>query len=1507
MSYMRAAKALLLLIMLGLVMLPTFIFMNIDFGLRPARAQPGIMLEVPGADDIPADGRVFYVQANDVQRFRFLTDDDSELSHGDVDHFPSGMRTVSVMSGRAVDVHVGNDGLANFGLPADSELPASYGITFYSKDDTGTDISEASVIFIIEPRDDALGPSPSVMFDKEIYSPGDVAVVVVSDPHIDCRVLGVPDDITFRIPISFDSDPVFSFPPDAILSRDPFSTNEFRATLNIPLDAPAGTVAAQYTPVRSDSCVYGPESSDAITAAARVTDARLQFDRPTYSLDDLATITLVDSTVPAGAPLQVSIGTHTNPGGSLPIVLDQISENTFSREIRLTSTQPTVLSNAEPEVTATLNIASANVDAAVILTATYDDAGDADPQITAMVLPERRLSFDLPAGSSSYNYNELVTLRLQDAAANLDPLNFETTRVMMCSYNMSEASAPLIGERNIFMAETGRNTGQFVSSYIMSFVNETDDRIISRISGEPNVDRELILEEIRNSTITASDDGETLLIAKFEEGARCELTPQQFTDALHPSVTVNPPVFVDLFGESRGEVSGANLHSTNYPPRVSVSTVNCNQYNYGADLDEDGICDNWETTYGLKLYYPAGGSSYTFGSTCDPCPLYNHKDVFLEIDYFRNSNNSPACTATSTTDNLDWRPADAAINAVEAEFRNSPVTNDDGVNGIELHIYIGEEVNPSNCFKKIHSWGEPGTPDGAIDSYDELKYNYFGTSTERLITDKGKAKFQVFLYGVSMPIQDQDEGSTGVAEIVGNDLVVSLGAAGFGNTPEHMQGTLMHELGHNLGLRHGGFDDGINDYNTNCKPHYPSVMSYIHQTITPYTSPDPLKFAPLLDEADAPNESGSPDRKIPSDDPDENDVLRIWPVSPDTIDIVWGTQNTAGGPVTVRSEVVGDAWWEGDVNWNWANGILDGDADNPVPSGGSITNLGITGCQYTGAVLQTYSSDDWNNLQYDIRHLNPANWGSGFGLPDSIASEMNSSTIRDIRVAGIVTLEEMIPSTELDPIVCEDPTITSDASRYEVGETITINIRDSDANKDPEDPDELQDISITSSSSGFDTVAQETGDNSGNFELEIETSAIDETGKLRVADGDIVHIEYEDFCPADINAESQVFHYEVEIGPPEVLVNTDGGSGNDITASTVSFQGEEEPEEGQVKQEFRNKLLLEPNDTEYEDEEFVVENVSNMSVATLLRNDQLDLAIQKLEVLREYIDGTGGGRVSDDLFNQSEDVRKVLQFFDNNIASLKVAVGLPYVDDDPFFMTSTDLDCGGPDNDCQIYGYSETVTAAVDTFRIDTLNHTMIVDLIGRGDTQLVFQSAEVKEILDIAEYRPISFATNRPYDFEVLDENSQNMTILIKDLVLYPRTIAIEYSPFDFPIPSPNITICGVTAITLFGCDESGSSSGSVGEPLFWNIEITNDLPQAIPCTVVTQVLNPLGQVVSIDVDPCSSQGGGEVQPGELAVATGSWTPDETGEHSVTAFVIDNLDNPRTFYSYGDADIFVR
>jgi hypothetical protein len=73
--------------------------------------------------------------------------------------------------------------------------------------------------------------------------------------------------------------------------------------------------------------------------------------------------------------------------------------------------------------------------------------------------------------------------------------------------------------------------------------------------------------------------------------------------------------------------------------------------------------------------------------------------------------------------------------------------------------------------------------------------------------------------------------SSGLAELVGNDLLVTFGGWGFNRDTQSntnsllnsMASTIMHELGHNLGIRHGGFED------TNNKPNYYSIMNYDYQ------------------------------------------------------------------------------------------------------------------------------------------------------------------------------------------------------------------------------------------------------------------------------------------------------------------------------------------------------------------------------------------------------------------------------------------------------------------------------------------------------------------------------------------------------------------------------------------------------------------------------------------------------------------------------------------------------
>ncbi|MEJ7584715.1 MAG: hypothetical protein WKF43_11670, partial [Acidimicrobiales bacterium] len=75
-----------------------------------------------------------------------------------------------------------------------------------------------------------------------------------------------------------------------------------------------------------------------------------------------------------------------------------------------------------------------------------------------------------------------------------------------------------------------------------------------------------------------------------------------------------------------------------------------------------------------------------------------------------------------------------------------------------------------------------------------------------------------FHYNLNIHRYQTSSGSSGQAELPGNDLITSLQC--FTSTV-NVANTIMHEVGHNVDLRHGGFENL-----PNFKPNYNSVMNY---------------------------------------------------------------------------------------------------------------------------------------------------------------------------------------------------------------------------------------------------------------------------------------------------------------------------------------------------------------------------------------------------------------------------------------------------------------------------------------------------------------------------------------------------------------------------------------------------------------------------------------------------------------------------------------------------------
>ena len=194
-------------------------------------------------------------------------------------------------------------------------------------------------------------------------------------------------------------------------------------------------------------------------------------------------------------------------------------------------------------------------------------------------------------------------------------------------------------------------------------------------------------------------------------------------------------------------------------------------------------------------------------------------DVFVHLDWMDDATHS-------------HRPSDAAIRLVIDAFAAAPYIARNGAVGINLHVDAGPTsiINVTTGAK----WGalsraasvghvaQLGTtnPDAAGN------LNYDWTDFEKLKRRAGghvkSGRAPIFRYAVACH-QIGSVSNSGVARnSPGSDFIVSLGTF-VGVTDMNTAGTFMHELGHALGLDHGG-KDGVNH-----KPNYISVMNYLWQ------------------------------------------------------------------------------------------------------------------------------------------------------------------------------------------------------------------------------------------------------------------------------------------------------------------------------------------------------------------------------------------------------------------------------------------------------------------------------------------------------------------------------------------------------------------------------------------------------------------------------------------------------------------------------------------------------
>jgi len=270
----------------------------------------------------------------------------------------------------------------------------------------------------------------------------------------------------------------------------------------------------------------------------------------------------------------------------------------------------------------------------------------------------------------------------------------------------------------------------------------------------------------------------------------------------HQPNTFNYPIFhhtlywVELTNQALGSSWNINVKNhDNQPSTVMTYSIPATTAEF--DSDGDGLLDDWEN----NGYMAPDGSIIRLDSLGCRALV---KDILVECDWI-----SASAPLTSTF-----------IMAEEA-FAAAPVLNPGGRRGINLIIDYGQGgvFNNGGTVLPDHTtidWDNPA----ADADFDAIKANATNFDPNRLA---------IFRYGILG--RARPNGTSGRGEVWGNDFIVSFtdfsSGTLYGTQPAQV-GTFIHELGHTLGLAHGGLA-GTSDQNESFKSNQHSLMNYNYQ------------------------------------------------------------------------------------------------------------------------------------------------------------------------------------------------------------------------------------------------------------------------------------------------------------------------------------------------------------------------------------------------------------------------------------------------------------------------------------------------------------------------------------------------------------------------------------------------------------------------------------------------------------------------------------------------------
>ncbi|NWG36482.1 LamG-like jellyroll fold domain-containing protein [Nitrososphaera sp.] len=1216
----------------------------------------------------------------------------------------------------------------------------------------------------------------------------------------------------------------------------------------------------------------------------------IAFDQSVYHVGESAKITLRDDRVNQRLAevdtIQVTVSSGTQ-SIQVPLSETNISSGVFEGYVRLGSG-----SDVSIPLLQVLQNTGAISDRLVVTLG--------DHVARASVIEPR---FEVNHSISATRDTDLATITLADKSRNLDSNARDTVEVTVSSGGSSIVNR---------LVETGRDTGVFWSA---NKIVLTSDHALA--SGSPQ--HSLV---VQGNVIDASYPS----------------IPSSPGNSASFPVQVEPaPVVPDRL---RGIGTDGSSPFPGEPIFPGIVLIECSQIDLDGDglpdgdgdLDGDGLCDSWEPGSGpLRIQYPYGGATHTFHSSCTPeCPSRYTKDVFVEIDYDPN-----------------YAPNQLALNYVMDRFNLAPVENPES-SGIKLHNILSDPLEPQDVRELTYIWTkheEPGVQDPA-DSYTEIKSKYFGISHPNPAVkfhlsgepEKTMAWANAVHYSLWINKQQHAQGSSGIAEVVGNDIIVSLGSfTPYPIAVDKQQGTYMHELGHNLGLGHGGALVHT-DNSINCKPNYLSLMSYSRQ-MTTYTGNN-QDYSRENWPASLSLNVGNLDEHVPSGTalPYEQIVYGVGPITPtsqytfdnNANDVVssnnldlrgnptpaFGSSGPYGSYImfdglTQSAQATNNSVYDVAMQDFWMAGMFYKTGDNPGDElivHKAATNEGSYALFINPSnILRAVISDGTLEIQTGGTTISPNAWYI-WGVSYERGSRMtlylyNVSTstltadsayiwlVRSATNSGKFTVASTSATPGsffpgyMDNLI--PPQMDSKLSLNRFYRLISQFIFGTENTYIP--------VPIDPSTTWIDWNGNDVPDVAANDITDIgiqgctpSSNQFDRAIPLRDHNDwrDIVaSLNFRSANPAAVSTGSAILTHGLAINDL-VDFRKNGIYAIDAAIQNIGnsyFNGSAEI----IKANYRKDLLA-----------------GGGSVLSFVSSGDIQKAVAKLETIRETMDGRAGGNPAGDKIKVSAQ-NLVLPILDNNIAALKLELDAPYKAPHTFQVKSY--------SGSKVYtitGNSTTITSAVNTFTFNNATKTIDLDFIGSGDVLLEIPSELVTTVTDVSRAgQEIAFTYTSP---------SPTVKVLIKDLPYYARSTTVNgggvvqpKSPLDVS-PTQDVGPAGEVTVKVSDCDVNASPS--LRDTVTGKVEVDTDRGSSADLTVTETGANTCVFIGTITLNPDShagSQGSGtghatiNVIPGDIVSVRYEYV--EAGTNTVAARVFEvesedpTMETGATIYTAGD------